>query len=271
MSPGLHREILSPEEGRPSRWIWFLHGIFGAGRNWRSVARKLTRRVEDWGAVLVDLRLHGRSTGARPPHTLEACADDLAELVEDGAPGPDVLLGHSFGGKVALAFGARAPDGLRQVWVVDSTPSRREPSGRAVRMLEALRETPGPFPGREAAVTALRDRTFPPEVARWMATNLVETDEGLVWRFDLDGVRELLADFFRTDLWEVVESPPEGVEVVVVKATGSDLLPEEEGRRVEAAGGETDRASLHRVPGGHWLNVSNPDGLLELMEERLPR
>lgn len=271
MTPALHHEVLRPEEGRATRWTWFLHGIFGAGRNWRSLARRLIRRLPGWGAVLLDLRLHGASSAAEPPHTLEACAGDLAETAAGGAPRPEVVVGHSFGGKVALMHARRRPEGLGQVWVVDSTPSRREPAGRAVRMLETLRARSGPFGDREEAVAALGEEGFPPPVGRWMATNLVEREDGLRWRFDLEEVGELLDDFFRRDLWDVVEAPPEGLEVAFVKAEGSEVLPEPECRRVEAAGSDTGRVWLERLPGGHWLNVTNPDGLLELMEERLPR
>src|SRR5438045_3613951 len=44
----------------------FLHGIFGTGGNWRTIARRWVALRPTWGAVLVDLRMHGRSQGLRP-------------------------------------------------------------------------------------------------------------------------------------------------------------------------------------------------------------
>lgn len=62
----------------------------------------------DWRFVLVDLRNHGRSAeieGLSPPHDLVNAAKDVAELVTaKGWDWPDVVLGHSMGGKVALQF-----------------------------------------------------------------------------------------------------------------------------------------------------------------------
>jgi hypothetical protein len=29
--------------------------------------------------------------------------------------------------------------------------------------------------------------------------------------------------------------------------------------------------ALHELEGGHWLHIDNPDGLLELVADRLPR
>lgn len=274
--PELASEEVRPRDGPgPERWIWFLHGVFGRGRNWRSVARRLVESVPGLGARLVDLRLHGASTGVSPPHTLKACAADLRGLA--GAPGgeaPDVLLGHSFGGKVvleALRTAGGPGEAPGSAWIVDVSPSARQPGGDAVRMLQALREERGPFGDRSEAVEALRGHGFPPSVGRWMATNLEPADGGLRWGLDLEGIGALLEDFFRTDLWDVVEAPPEGLELHLVKAEGSEAVPEEEVRRAETTAAERGHLHVHRLPGDHWLNVSNPDGLLETMRERMPR
>lgn len=272
MSRRLAAEDVRPKEGSPVGRVHYLHGIFGAGRNWRSLARRLADGDPGWAGVLVDLRLHGDSKGFSPPHTLAACADDVLETASaSGGPGVDVVLGHSFGGKVALEVARRDPPGLRQVWMVDSIPSRREPEGDAWRMLDVLRAHPGPFGDREEAVRAVASEGYPRRVGLWMATNLAERDDGLRWDLELDGLEDLLEDFFRQDLWGVVERPPEGVEIDVVKAEDSGVLSEEACRRVERAGERNGRTRLHRLEGGHWLNVSNPDGLIELLRRRLPR
>ena len=43
--------------------IFILHGLMGAGRNWRTFAKQLRQRLgeQDWRVVLVDLRGHGAS------------------------------------------------------------------------------------------------------------------------------------------------------------------------------------------------------------------
>src|SRR4051812_24710793 len=57
-----HTRVAAP--GRtPERWLLVLHGIYGAGRNWGSIARRLVEARPEWGAVLVDLRMHGQSRG----------------------------------------------------------------------------------------------------------------------------------------------------------------------------------------------------------------
>lgn len=263
---GREPESAGADSAPAVRWTYFLHGIFGAGRNWRSVARRWVDGGPGRGGVLVDLRLHGDSTGFRPPHTIQACADDVTRLARSASRVPSTVLGHSFGGKVALAYAARA-ERLRRVWVIDSTPAARQaPEGSAVRMLATLRAESGPFGSREEAERAIEGHGFPASVARWMVTNLERTGEGWRWRLDLDGMEALLTDFFETDLWPVVEEPPPGLDLHFVKATRSPVLPESVCARIEAAGAATGRVHLHRVEGGHWLNVDAPDAILEMME-----
>lgn len=273
MSPVLAHERVDPDGSEPaggSPGVYFLHGIFGSGRNWRSVARRVADATGAAG-LLVDLRLHGDSVGFMPPHTVAACADDVIELTEADGGSPRSVVGHSFGGKVALALGRRAPRAVRRLWIVDADPSAGRRRGEARRMLEALRRHPGPFEAREEAVRALSEAGFAPLVARWMATNLEEREEGLWWGLNFDGMQALLDDYARTDLWRVVEDPPARLEVDVVKAEESEVLDEEACRRIEEAGRRHGRTRLHRLEGGHWLNVANPEGLVNLLTEGLAR
>src|ERR1700679_538748 len=115
-----HARVTAPG-AEPSRWMLVLHGILGSGANFRSFARRLAAARPDWGFVLVDLRMHGQSQEAPPPHTLAAAAEDLVRLgVELALPIAGVM-GHSFGGKVALAYTGAAPRELEQVWVLDAS------------------------------------------------------------------------------------------------------------------------------------------------------
>jgi len=246
--------------------MFVLHGIYGAGRNWASFGRKLVAARPEWGINLVDLRLHGQSRGFEPPHVLSSCVHDLIVLANELDASPDVILGHSFGGKVALMTApALHPS---QVWVIDSTPSRRTPGGGALRMLQILRRMPSDFASRSEVVTVLEAEGLATPVAHWMSTNVELDGERFVWRIDPDDMESLLADFFRRDLWDVVERPPAGTEIHMVRASESDVLPLDELARIESL----VSAAVHgyEIHGGHWLHEDNPAGLLALLVERLP-
>ena len=266
-------------EGEPCcATILLLHGIYGSGQNWRSVARRLVGRRPEWRVVAVDLCSHGRSPRLEP-QTLRACAEDLAEV--EARLGDDVraVLGHSFGGKVALLHASLAGSdpsaGPRQYWIVDAAPGARRQVGGPWRILEALRRSPGPFDRRVDAQAAFEAEGFPRAVARWMATNVAPVrnrrDGQMEWRIDPEEMERHLDDFAGTDLWNVVESPPAGTTIHFVRATDSAALTPADVRRIELVARRSGRVSLHHVPGGHWLNVENPDGLVKLLARELPK
>lgn len=269
--------------GAGIRWMLFLHGIFGSGVNWRSFARRLQAAQGaaprlDLGAVLVDLRMHGDSQTLPPPHSLRSCAQDLLAL-EAALPGPvRAVLGHSFGGKVALAYlQARHDQGLPpldEAWIIDSTPSARPDhrgSESTVAVLGLLRELVqdergeregGAFPTREAFVLALTRRGIARDLAQWLAMNLRPQPGGaLHLRLDLDAMEALLADYFRVDLWEALGR---GADQVHLVAGGrSAVLSEDDRRRAQGLG---PNVHLHVLPrAGHFVHVDDPEGLLALM------
>lgn len=268
---GLSQHILAHDRvtapgAEPGRWLFLLHGIYGMGRNWGSIARRVVASRPDWGAVLVDLREHGGSKGFEPPHTLVAAARDVHELTRSLGVRADAILGHSFGGKVALEYLRQHPDRLRQLWVIDSTPAPREPGGSAWAMLRILRSLPDVFASRSDVVAALERSGVATPIASWMATNLAHRPDGYRWRFDLDAMEELLRDFFATDLWDVVDDPPGRTEIHVVKASESSILTPDSLERIRNAA--PGRVFLHEVQGGHWLNADNPDAVVALLAER---
>jgi len=272
----------------PSRWVVFLHGIFGRGGNWRGVARRLVDARRDLGAVLVDLRAHGGSLGLPPPHTVAACAEDVCAL-EPSLPGPvGAVVGHSFGGKVALSYLARRPAPPGVAWIVDSMPGPRDDSHptargpertRAVlRLLEAL---PPALPSHEAFVEAVRRGGLDEGTARWLAQSLRRVrDPGgdrFVLSLDLPAIAALLDDYFALDLWPVVERPPAGATVHLAIADRSWVFTDEDRARADRAAAATaapsspGRLVVHHFPTGHYVHVEAPDALHAALAATLPR
>lgn len=262
--------VVGADDGTaPAKWLYVVHGIFGAGRNWASVAKRIVRNCPGWGAMLIDLREHGASQGFTGPHTISAAAADLTALAASTGNPPSAILGHSFGGKVSLEF-SRTAQSLAQVWVIDSTPDARAAGGSAQAMLEIVQSIPAAFSSREEAVDMLVARGVEKPTAMWMATNLQERGGDYEWRFRLESIAELLQDFFVTDEWDVLEQPRDGVEIHLVKATGSSLLS---GDTLERAQNSEDdqHVFIHIVEGGHWLNADNPDAVVQLLTDFLPQ
>ena len=273
MADVLAHDRVTAEGAEPKQWLFVLHGIFGAGRNWGSVMRRVVRARPDWGVLLIDLRQHGGSQNLDGPHTIPAAVQDLERLIHRTGLRPGAVLGHSFGGKVALVFARAASvdarSALRQLWVVDSTPATTSPGGSAWHMLKTVRQLPLEFQSRNALVDALVAHGTGTGVAQWMATNLEAHGNVYRWRIDFDAMDELLHSFFETDAWAVVEAPPDGVDVHIVKAEDSSVLTADAVARVQKAAAN-GRTFLHTVAGGHWVNAENPDAIESLLVQMLP-
>lgn len=264
-------ETIEPSEGRPRAAFLFLHGILGRGRNWRSLARRFAEERPEWLAVTVDLRGHGDSLGLAPPHTVAAAASDLGGIAL-GVPVRGVL-GHSFGGKVALAFAdqrRQAGRPLLGTWVIDSTPSARPDrrgSEAVSQVLEVLEQMPARFGDRRAFVSAAMDGGLARPIAQWLAMNLRAVDDGHVYGVEMDVVHAMLEDYFALDQWPIVEAG--GVELVL--GGESEVFDAEDRARAEALAA-TGTAGLHVVEGaGHWVHADAPGELSELLREHVPR
>jgi pimeloyl-ACP methyl ester carboxylesterase len=229
----------------------------------------LVQERREWGIVLPDLRMHGDSQGFPPPHTLQTAAADLAALARALGVSLDAVLGHSFGGKVALLYAASTPPGLQQVWVVDATPTAGPPSGSAWQMLQAVQAMPAEFSTREDAAAQLVRMGFTPPVAQWMTTNLERVDGRYRWRLDFVALENLLRDFFRTDVWNIVADPPAGVAAHFIKARDSAVLDTDAMSRLQLIAA-TRPVYVHTAQGGHWIHTDNPDAILKLLTRHLP-
>lgn len=110
-----------------------LHGLFGAGRNWLSVARRL---AEHYTFHLVDLRNHGRSPHSDSMTYLDMVADVRA-LTTTLALETFTLVGHSMGGKAAMTLALTAPAGIARLVNIDIAPVAYR--DRFAQMIAAMR------------------------------------------------------------------------------------------------------------------------------------
>lgn len=99
-------------EGEP---LFIMHGLYGSLDNWVGIARELQVFFK---VILVDLRNHGRSPHSEQ-HSYDAMADDLLALMNELQIYKANIMGHSMGGKVAIAFSLYNPERVSRLLVVD--------------------------------------------------------------------------------------------------------------------------------------------------------
>jgi esterase len=175
------------DEGSP---VLMLHGLFGSGRNWMTVARRLAAAPHR--VIAADLRNHGSS-----PWTSTMSYDQMASDVRDTVVGlglgPVAMIGHSMGGKAAMLTALRFPLLVDRLVVADVAPVPYPPAfGDYVRAMRNARLT---GVRRRAEVDEqLRDAVPEAGIRAFLLQNLVIDEPRVWWRPNLQVIEHALPD-----------------------------------------------------------------------------
>lgn len=122
----MHR-IWSERAGDEGPLVVCSHGWGDTADTWEHQVRALRQRAR---VVTWDLLGHGRSDA---PEDATAYSRDLALADLESLVGDEraVLVGHSFGGQLSLAFTLRHPDRVAALALIATGPGYRDPEGRA--------------------------------------------------------------------------------------------------------------------------------------------
>ena len=112
-------------KGRP---IVLLHGYLEGGEVWDPLAEKLE---EDYLIISPDLPGHGESGVKGEVHTMEFLASAVREVIRDAGEKRVVMVGHSLGGYVTLAFVELYPEMLSGYVLFHSHPHADTPEAIA--------------------------------------------------------------------------------------------------------------------------------------------
>ncbi len=246
--------------GDSSPRVVFLHGGGQNAHTWDTVIVGLGQP-----ALAVDLPGHGHSAWREdgdysPQHNAAA----LAPLVNDLAPDADLVVGMSLGGLTAIGLGAVAPHLVRELVLVDVTPSalRRHAELTAeqqgtVALMRGRREFPS-FAAMLDLTAAAAPHRDVKSLRRGVFHNSRRIDGGR-WTWRYDTIREF-NDF--DSLWDAVDglSAP----ITLVRAGNSGFVTDEDaaelGRRARAFRG------VHVIENsGHSVQSDQPHALIDIV------
>ena len=91
-----------------------IHGLTGHGQRWQKLASSLPEIT----VAAPDLLGHGRSSWAAP-WSIDANISALTTLLDDEAQAPVLVVGHSFGGALAMHLAAARPDQVAALLLLD--------------------------------------------------------------------------------------------------------------------------------------------------------
>ncbi|QIT53785.1 alpha/beta fold hydrolase [Aquisalimonas sp. 2447] len=229
--------------------VVILHGLFGSGTNWNRIARDL---ASDHLVVTMDLPNHGQSPHVEHMHYPDMASAVAATMDQHGIP-PATVVGHSMGGKVAMALALTDSDYVRRLLVADIAPMAYGDHGHG-RLLRALqRMDPQRLGSRGAASEALADDIPEAGLRQFLLTNLEAANGGFRWRIPLATLESnlpVIADFPEFDTNYAGPS-------LFLHGEKSDYVPESAHADIRSLFPE---ARIEALPGaGHWLHAEQPD------------
>lgn len=229
----------------------FLHSWGSSKRDWALLAPLLPFEIEP---TFVDLRGFGDAPAPPGPYDVASYADDVLRLVEGWTE--YLLVGHSMGGKFALAAAMRRPEGLSRLLLVAPSPPTPEPMSEEDRA-KSLADYGDRAAARETVAKVSR-APLPEAIRQAAEDDYVRTSER-GWKSWLEaGSREDISG-----LMDRIEVPVR----VVVGAEDPVMHPEMLRREV------ADRlkdATLTEISGaGHLLPVEKPHELAAFVASNL--
>lgn len=236
--------------------ILIVHGLFGRRRNWQAIQKQLARKHR---IVAADLRNHGDSPWD-DTMTYPAMADDLAALIEGLGAGPAVLVGHSMGGKASMRLALERPELLAALVVIDIAPVTYEHD--FTDYIEAMQAMPlATLARRSDAEAYLVDKVPEQGVRNFLLQNLEQTDDGLVWRVNLDVIEKSMPSILGFDA-------PAGRtfdgRTLFVAGAASHYIKREDRPAIAALFPKAKHVSIKDA--GHWVHAEKPQEIITVIE-----
>lgn len=100
------------------RALVFLHGWRSEGFVWKDIADKINN--QGFAVYMLDLPGFGGSPEPKNPFSVQDYADVVAEFIKKLKLNNVILIGHSFGGRIAIKLSAVYPNLIEKIALVDS-------------------------------------------------------------------------------------------------------------------------------------------------------
>lgn len=243
-------KLHSERFGETGPALVLLHGLFGSGRNWYTLAQKF---ADEFRVYALDLRGHGNSPKVGPLDYPHMAADVQAWLAKEGLVAAD-FMGHSLGGKVAMTLALIAPKAVDKLVVVDIAPVPYAHSFD--RIVKALKSVPlAQINNRRQADEHLALKIENPTLRQFLLQNLISQNGHYRWRIDLDllaSALPALADFPISSEAHSFAGP-----ALFIGGERSEYLQPQHYQAILAL---FPNAEIKTIEGaGHWVHIDQPE------------
>jgi esterase len=246
--------ILNAIQAGEGPTVVILHGLFGAARNFGAIQRAL---ASSFRVIALDMRNHGDSPHA-PDMRYPALAADVQETLQSLGIEKAAVIGHSMGGKAAMAMALQSPAQVGRLLVSDIAPVIYQ-HGNTVftAAMRAIPLSPGLTRRKAdaALIEAVPDQTLRPFLLQSLQFGIQPH-----WRIGLEEIAAAIPDL---EGWIDLPGTYQGPSLFVTGANSNYVLPEH--RPVIRARFPSARFVAIKNA-GHWVHADNPAGFLSVVE-----
>ena len=134
-----HGETIAYNDMGKGRVIVLLHGFLGSHEIWNHTQLKLSKYFR---VIAIDLPGHGKSACYGYVHSMDLMAKSVKCVMDHLKLKRYVIVGHSMGGYVGLAFSELYPDNLRGLCLFHSTAypdseQKKKDRSRAIKLVKS--------------------------------------------------------------------------------------------------------------------------------------
>ncbi len=245
-----------------------LHGLYGSGDNWISIAQVLKDHFQ---VYLLDQRNHGRS-----PHSEEMNYDLLTEDLHAFFKIHNInrahIVGHSMGGKTAMWFALKYPQLVNRLVIVDIAPRTYEMSAANSKVhkliISALKSVePESATGRKEIEKRLSNRIANVPLRMFLLKNIERNSDGTYsWRLNVNSIDNNLVKIMNgfSEITQTIDVP-----TLFLKGELSNYIGRGDSSLIKQI---FPISELITVPeAGHWLHAQQPELFTKTVLEFLMR
>ncbi|MEM6160013.1 esterase [Erwinia sp. P6884] len=243
----LNVRLQSEQSATDAAPVVLIHGLFGSLDNLGVLARGLKDRRR---VVQIDVRNHGLSPRSEEMN-YPAMAQDVVETLDDLGIDRFTVVGHSMGGKIAMALTALVPGRIEQLVVIDIAPIayRERHHDRFFAALDAV--SAAGITSRSEAAALMRQSIDEEGVIQFLLKSFHEGE----WRFNVPALWNAYDEIIG---WQTLPAWPHPA--LFIRGDRSAYLADE---YREALLAQFPQARAHVISGaGHWVHAEKPEAVL---------
>lgn len=243
--------------------IVLLHGLMGFAANWGKIWPELSK---DQQVLVLDQCGHGRSAHRETGYAPGDYASDLNALLERLGWTQVHIVGHSMGGRVALAFCSNFPQKTLSVTLEDSGVEARP--DRLLWIKALLDAIPTPFINQSEAKSFFAQNYGTSMLGTFLYANLKERDDGSWdWRFYRNGMIETIRTGRCLDASQAFTNLK--IPNLIVRGGKSEEFSQDEFERMIAMNANSQGAIIKDA--GHFVHAEKPAEFTQALHNFLSR